>query len=177
MVHGFCSSIGLWATNLQDLSANRPLYAFDLLGFGRSSRFKFNHDPILAEKEFVDSIEEWRSEMKIDKMILMGHSFGGYLTSAYSLKYPERVQALILVEPWGFSKRNTDVETPMKLKAAEYVTPFFAVRASGTIGIRLMRKVRPVMRKQYRGVLGESDLIYKYLYFSNRQYPRWFNLI
>lgn len=176
MVHGFCGAVGLWATNLKELGASRPLYAFDLLGFGRSSRYTFSSDPAVAEKEFVDSIEEWRKEMGIEKMILMGHSFGGYLSSAYSLKYPECVQALVLVDPWGFSKRDVDKEVPMwarvVLKVTEYVTPLFIMRASGSLGMNLMRKMRPDFRKKYLNVLGESDLIYEYLYYSNRQYPR-----
>ena len=31
----------------------------------------------------------------------MGHSFGGYLAGFYALKYPERVNNLILLSPAG----------------------------------------------------------------------------
>ena len=47
----------------------------------------------------MDSLEQWRESMGIDKMILLGHSLGGYLAAVYALKYPERVQKLILVSP------------------------------------------------------------------------------
>jgi hypothetical protein len=36
LVHGLFSGIGSWRFNLDALSENRPLYAFDLIGFGRS---------------------------------------------------------------------------------------------------------------------------------------------
>jgi pimeloyl-ACP methyl ester carboxylesterase len=41
LIHGFCGGIALWAHNIEALSAKRPFYAFDLLGFGRSSRPSF----------------------------------------------------------------------------------------------------------------------------------------
>lgn len=79
LVHGFCGGVGLWIHNVDELSENgqRPFHAFDLVGFGRSSRPLFSIDPIVAETQFVESIEDWRKEMKLDSMILLGHSFGG----------------------------------------------------------------------------------------------------
>lgn len=40
-----------------------------IIGFGRSSRPTFSTDAMIAEKQLVRSIEEWRREMKINNMI------------------------------------------------------------------------------------------------------------
>ncbi|KAF6350690.1 abhydrolase domain containing 4, N-acyl phospholipase B [Rhinolophus ferrumequinum] len=82
--------------------------------FGRSSRPTFPRDPEGAENEFVTSIETWRETMGIPSMILLGHSLGGFLATSYSIKYPERVKHLILVDPWGFPLRPTD---PSEIRA------------------------------------------------------------
>lgn len=50
----------------------------------------FDSDAEEAENQFVDSIEEWRCALGLDKMILLGHNLGGFLAAAYSLKYPSR---------------------------------------------------------------------------------------
>jgi len=91
LLHGFASGIGLWCMNVDKISNDRrPVYAMDLLGFGRSSRPNFSTDPEQVEQQYVNSIEKWRSEIKLEKFILLGHSFGGYLATAYSIQHPER---------------------------------------------------------------------------------------
>jgi pimeloyl-ACP methyl ester carboxylesterase len=38
----------------------------------------------------VSSVEEWRREMQLDKIILLGHSLGGFLATSYAIHYPDR---------------------------------------------------------------------------------------
>jgi len=37
-------------------------------------------------------------------MLLIGHSLGGYLSAAYSVRYPERLSGLILMSPAGIPR-------------------------------------------------------------------------
>lgn len=78
-------------------------------GFGRSSRCYFSSDPDQAEDQYVAAIEKWRQNAGIKKMVLLGHSFGGYLSAAYALKHPANVQHLILADPWGLPERPADI--------------------------------------------------------------------
>ena len=71
-------------------SVNIHMYDFFLPGFGRSSRPKFACDAQKAEAQWVESVEEWRREVNIAQFILLGHSLGGYIATAYAIKYPER---------------------------------------------------------------------------------------
>ena len=90
MMHGMASGMALFCKNLPELAADRPLYCLDLPGFARSSRPHFNRDHRQAEKEYVGAIEEWRRQMGLERMCLLGHSFGGYLASSYALEHPDR---------------------------------------------------------------------------------------
>lgn len=47
-----------------EFAATCPVYAFGLLGFGRSSRPDFSEDSLTAEQRMVRSIEEYRKEIK-----------------------------------------------------------------------------------------------------------------
>lgn len=94
IIHGLCASAGLWSLNIDALAEGRPLYAIDLIGFGRSSRPRFSTDAMEAEQQHVEAIEAWRKEMNLDRFVLLGHSMGGFISASYALKYPERVAHL-----------------------------------------------------------------------------------
>lgn len=142
LVHGFGGGVGLWAMNVDTLSQNRTVYAFDMLGFGRSSRPQLSADPVEAEEQFVDSIEKWREKIGLEKFVLLGHSLGGFLASSYAIKYPSRIQHLILADPWGFpvkpTEDNINRHIPMWVKFLGAVlspfNPLAGLRAAGPWG-------------------------------------------
>ncbi|KAF8665706.1 hypothetical protein AX16_000158 [Volvariella volvacea WC 439] len=115
MLHGYGAGLGFFFRNFPTLAqwAGRRgtnVYALDWLGMGRSSRVPFHvkakrddTQARVAEAEsfFVDSLEEWRSKMGVEKMTLIGHSLGAYFSVVYALKYPTRVNKLILLSPAG----------------------------------------------------------------------------
>lgn len=91
LLHGFGGGVGLWVKNLSAFAGEeRPVYALDMLGFGRSSRPTFGRDAKDAEEQFVQSLEDWRKAEGLEHMILLGHDLGGYVSTAYALKYPHR---------------------------------------------------------------------------------------
>ena len=168
----------MWVHNIDSLSQNRPFYAFDLLGFGRSSRPSFSMDSITAEIQFITSIEDWRKALNIEKMILLGHSFGAYLAASYVLKYPERAKGLVLVDPQGFleePKAKPDTPTPLWIttlaKVSNYLNPITVCRVGGQVGINLFKYLKPDFKLKFNGVLEDPDLIYKYLYLANSDEP------
>ena len=90
MVHGFGCGLGAFCKNYDYLHSKRRLFAFDVLGFGRSSRIPFSTDPEIIEDQFVESFEKWRQALSLDKIILLGHSLGAFMSCAYAMKYAAR---------------------------------------------------------------------------------------
>jgi abhydrolase domain-containing protein 4 len=74
LLHGYVSALAFWMLNLDDFAAHRPVFAIDLLGFGKSSRPQFADDPLEIEMQYVEFLEKWRQQMNIPKMILLGES-------------------------------------------------------------------------------------------------------
>jgi len=108
VLHGYGQGIGVWAKAVDPLHSglgeHGGIHLVDWLGCGLSSRPKFTASS-LAETEafFVDSLEAWRKRMGIEQFDIAGHSFGGYMAVAYTLKHPTRVASLVLVSPAGLS--------------------------------------------------------------------------
>ncbi|PQE31382.1 alpha beta hydrolase protein [Rutstroemia sp. NJR-2017a WRK4] len=110
MLHGYGAGLGFFYKNFEGLSQvpGWKIYALDMLGMGRSTRppFKISAKDQAgkiseAENWFIDALEEWRILKKIDKFTLLGHSMGGYMATAYALKYPGHLNKLILASPVG----------------------------------------------------------------------------
>lgn len=112
------------------------------IGFGRSSRSVFSKNSLEVEEQLVKSVEEWRKEMQLEKIVLLGHSMGGFLAASYAIRYPKSVKHLILADPWGFPERPSDatakMHVPLWVKviafAVQPLNPLWAVRFAGPFG-------------------------------------------
>ncbi|KAK5958163.1 hypothetical protein OHC33_000004 [Knufia fluminis] len=122
ILHGYGAGLGFFYKNFEGLSRPKGwhLYALDMLGMGRSSRPPFkihakSKEAQIREAEdwFIDSLEEWRKKKNIDKMTLVGHSMGGYMAVCYALKYPGRLNKLILASPVGIPEDPYAVKADM----------------------------------------------------------------
>jgi len=68
-----------------------------MLGLGESSKPETRYD-VAVEVAFVRQVVE---QLNIEPSWIIGHSFGGWVASAYSLKYPNALSSLVLAAPAG----------------------------------------------------------------------------
>jgi len=179
LFHGFGAGVAFWTSNLKEFSQHHTIYAIDLPGFGRSSRMPFElNTPEEAEEYFIKSIEMWRREMKLEQFSLLGHSFGGFLASAYALRYPQNIDHLILADPWGIPRqpeKNAYSKMPLKgriaRRLASVMNPLTAIRAAGPIGPGLIALFRSDLPTKFKQFIADRSLFAKYMYHINAQAP------
>jgi proline iminopeptidase len=96
VVHGGpgAGSYGLEHLGLQPLESSLQLIYLDQRGSGRSASSP-RHNYALARQ--VQDLEELRQRLGLRQWVLLAHSFGGVIATAYAQRYPEHVQALVLV--------------------------------------------------------------------------------
>lgn len=64
------------------MSNERNVYAIDLPGVGLSSRNPFNiKNPEEIIKYYISKINLWREFLGLNKIVLIGHSFGGFISA------------------------------------------------------------------------------------------------
>ncbi len=99
-----------WA-GLEPLTKSYRFHYYDQRGCGESTRpidrFSSSNfyenmttlDKTLGLGAQVADIERVRQILGEEKLILIGHSWGGFLASLYAAEFPERVAALVLIGP------------------------------------------------------------------------------
>jgi proline iminopeptidase len=99
-----------WA-GLTPLAGDYRFNYYDQRGCGKSTRpiDRFPSPNFYANMKMLDKtlglgaqladLERIRQILGEEKLVLIGHSFGGFLASLYAAEFPERVKALVLVAP------------------------------------------------------------------------------
>src|SRR2546426_6590873 len=78
------------------LARGRTLFYYDQRGGGRSP---VGRDTPVGWREHVADLEALRRHWSIDRLTLLGYSWGGLLAVLYWLEHPEQVERLALVSP------------------------------------------------------------------------------
>lgn len=82
---------------LTPLAQTRELIFYDQRLSGRSAGRVDSASVRLAT--FVEDIEALRLSLGLDRITLMGHSWGGLLALNYAMRYGEHLQSLVLLDP------------------------------------------------------------------------------
>ena len=94
--HGACGRSQMWA-HQYDAFEGFDLYFVNVRGQGESP-MKVGLPALEGAVQDVDAI---LSYFQLDKVILVGHSWGGNPLQEYTYRHPERVLALVMVDSWG----------------------------------------------------------------------------
>ena len=131
LIHGTASSLHTWdgwTTALQD---SFRIIRLDLPAYGLTGP---NEDHQYDLEYYADFVYKFLQKLQIDSCYIAGNSLGGAVAWAFTLKHPESVGKLILVNASGPFQRKKGTRTTLSLastpivnKIARYVTPKFLV--------------------------------------------------
>jgi pimeloyl-ACP methyl ester carboxylesterase len=114
LLHGFSFSLESWNDWAAGLKENYKVIRYDLLGHGLTGKDPKSRYAPEERAEFLGKILE---KLNIQQAVIAGNSLGGLVAWRYAHHHPEKVKALILVAPGGYSI-NGVTDTPLEAPAA-----------------------------------------------------------
>lgn len=107
-IHGLGSSLLVWRDIPQALSEHFHLLAVDLIGFGQSDKPQVDYTIEYFTKFIKDFITKIGIKDK-DKITLIGHSLGGYITLNYAIQHKTQIDRLVLIDSSGMLNGPTSL--------------------------------------------------------------------
>lgn len=90
--------------SMWELAKEHQVIFYDQRSSGKSTGVE---NPELINLEtFVKDLESLRKSLNFEKIIVLGHSWGGFLGMNYALAYPDRVEKLILSNSLGSTSES-----------------------------------------------------------------------
>jgi pimeloyl-ACP methyl ester carboxylesterase len=159
-IHGLTGSHRNWAHLVHELGAEHRLVAPDLWGHGASAKPMGDY----SLGAHAGTMRDLLDELDIDRVTVVGHSFGGGIAMQLCYLFPERVERLVLVASGGLGRSVSPLLRAATVPGAGWVLPVIAsswVRARGEEAGRALGHVgwhpSPDVTEIWRGFTSLAD--------------------
>ncbi len=146
LLHGLGCDHTTWAPVIGALAEHFTVIAPDLLGHGESDKPRADY----SLGGYANGMRDLLTVLGIDKVTVVGHSFGGGVAMQFAYQFPERTERLMLVAPGGLGPEVTPVIRAITLPGfhqALAVLTMPGVRHVGAGGLRALARTRlPLVR-------------------------------
>jgi pimeloyl-ACP methyl ester carboxylesterase len=141
MVHGLSGCWQNWLENIPFFARDHRVIAMDLPGFGESEM------PVkdISISNYADTVDALLDVLEIDEPVkLVGNSMGGFIGAELTIRYPQRVERLVLVAAAGLSVEHIRTKRQKGLRHRAENIAFFnigwlASRSPTVVGRRRLR--------------------------------------
>lgn len=141
LIPGFACGAWSWYRQKDELSKDFRVITFDPRGIGKSKIENPEDAENLSLQTFVEDVFGILDDLKIERANVLGASFGGFVAQEFALKFPERLDKLILActSAGGANHVKPDIE----------ILRSFSPDPNLTIGERIRKFIRPAFTDQF----------------------------
>lgn len=93
LIHGVGLNKEMWGGQIVGLVPHFQVIAYDMLGHGASPR----PQPGIGLEGYAEQLHELLEHLQVTQTIVVGFSMGGLVARAFTLHYPQRTQALVIL--------------------------------------------------------------------------------
>jgi pimeloyl-ACP methyl ester carboxylesterase len=133
VMHGWANSLETIKPFAQQLANYGPVYSIDLPGHGKSPI----PEEVWGMREFAEELKRFLDQRGLNKVNLLGHSFGGKTAIKFSAAYPELVNKVVLIGASGLRPKPT-LKKRLRAEFLKYLRLFIRFKNTA-IGARIYR--------------------------------------
>ncbi|MFA6376565.1 MAG: alpha/beta hydrolase, partial [Candidatus Paceibacterota bacterium] len=165
VLHGWGIGSGSWVGVAEGLARDGFLVVCpDMPGFGESAEPK---NPWRVD-DYVKFVEDFVTQLGLEKFYLLGHSFGGGMAAVYAAKHLDKVEKLVLCDSAIIRKERLDWRQEYAKKMAQGGKFLLGLPFMGGIlplarkiiyrfaGVHDYQKTSPIMKKTFQNVVRED---------------------
>jgi pimeloyl-ACP methyl ester carboxylesterase len=160
-IHGYGAKKEIWKTQVVDISKEFQTITFDIRGTGKSDRPNIPY----TMKMLAEDVKGLMDFIGVEKVHLIGRSFGGMIAQNFVLQYPEKVEKLVLIAT-NFGRTDTDwVEIPKKGRLEEVETikldpsKAFKQKSRWVFHVKFRKEMEANPSKKFFDIFSMEDLI------------------
>jgi pimeloyl-ACP methyl ester carboxylesterase len=153
-VHGVGLNQSIWAGQVSVLESDFQVISYDLLGHGQSAAARANAP--LAD--WVDQLNGVVSDLKLQKFVIVGFSFGGLIAQAYAAQQSRVIEKLVLMSTVYDRSEAERASVLMRLDLVKREGPQAIIPAALSRWFSPeFSKTHPEIMNQYEALLRGND--------------------
>jgi pimeloyl-ACP methyl ester carboxylesterase len=137
LLHGLGCDHTTWRPVIDMLARRYTVIAPDLLGHGRSAKPRADY----SVGGYANGMRDLLTVLGLDKVTVVGHSFGGGVAMQFAYQFPERTERMVLVAPGGVGPEVSPFIRAITLPGygqAMGLLTLPGVRHLGSVGLRAL---------------------------------------
>ncbi|GAA5151790.1 alpha/beta fold hydrolase [Nocardioides marinquilinus] len=138
LLHGLGCDHTTWTPVIDRLARHHTVIAPDLLGHGRSDKPRADY----SVGGYANGMRDLLTVLGVDRVTVVGHSFGGGVAMQFAYQFPERTERLLLVASGGLGPEVSPAIRAITAPGFHQVMGALTlpgVRHAGVIGLKALR--------------------------------------
>jgi pimeloyl-ACP methyl ester carboxylesterase len=152
LLHGIGSSRETWKPVLPALARRFTVVAPDLLGHGDSAKPRADY----SIGGFANGMRDLLGVLGIERVTVVGHSFGGGVAMQFAYQFPERTERVVLEASGGLGREVTPLLRALTLPSARQLLALFDAIPSKAQVLLAEQVIRRLPRGAFSSDIGEA---------------------
>ena len=156
LLHGLGCDHTTWLPVIDRLAERFTVIAPDLLGHGSSDKPRADY----SVGGYANGMRDLLTVLGIDRVTVVGHSFGGGVAMQFAYQFPERTERLVLTASGGLGPEVTPVIRAITTPGFDQLMSVLTLPGVRHLGVAALRRLSALPLSAARD-LGEAAAIYQ----------------